>query len=72
MRSEGYGERQRSGGVFGVRGTEGTPEGMPSRPQQHCHLHPVGEETQLKREEPGGSEPSGGQAGVKGREGRKE
>ena len=65
-------EKDSAGRSTGGVGTEGAPEGMPSSPQQHCHLRPTGEETQLQREGPGGSEPSVGQQGVKGREGRKE
>ena len=64
-------EKDSAGRSIGGIGTEGAPEGMPSSPQQHCHLRPIGEETQLKREGPGGSEPSVGQQGVKGREGRR-
>lgn len=64
-------EKAHGRSIWGV-GTEGVPEGMPSSPQQHCHLLPIGEETQLKREGPGGSEPSIGQRGVKGKGGRKE
>lgn len=57
------------GEVFGAGGTEGTSEVA----QQHCHLRPTGEETELiEKEWPSGSEPSIGQWGVEGREGRVE